>query len=105
MHVLRLALVAQDVLSPWAQPASKKVSVALKRGRTRKLRISTRLDGNVTASVAGPAGVKVAFASGRGKRQSADGRSASATVCGGRATTLTLRAPRAGRFTLTYSTP
>jgi hypothetical protein len=100
-----LSLVSQDVLEPWAQPPARTLTVQLKRGQTRKLRIATPLDGGVSASVTGPAGVKVAFATGRARRQAANGRSATATVCGARAATLTLQAQRAGRAALTYSTP
>lgn len=100
-----LALVAQDVLQPWVQQPSRRVSGRLRRGELRRLRISTPLDGIATARVAGPAGIRLAFATGRSRRQSADGRGASATACGVRTMTLTLRAPRAGRFVLTYSTP
>lgn len=98
-----LDLVAKDVLQPWTQPAPRRVTGSLRRGQVRRLRISTPLDGIATARVSGPAGVRLAFATGRSKRHSADGRGASATVCGSRTTTLTLRAPRAGRFALTYS--
>jgi hypothetical protein len=100
-----LALVEQDVLEPWTAPVSHKVSVSLKRGEGRRLRIATPLDGTATASVAGPPGIRVAFAGGRGARQSASGRTASTTVCGGRVTSVTLKAKRAGRFVLTYSNP
>jgi hypothetical protein len=100
-----LALVEQDVLAPWTAPVSRKVSVSLKRGQSRRLRIGSALDGTATASVTGPAGIRIAFAGGRGSRQSASGRSASTTVCGGRVTNVTLNAKRAGRFLLTYSVP
>lgn len=100
-----LDLVAKDVLAPWTAPAAHQVSVSLKQGQLRRLRIATPLDGTATATVAGPAGARIAFAGGRGSRQSANGRSAATTVCGRRTTTVTLRAKRTGRFVLTYSTP
>jgi len=100
-----LGLIAEDVLEPWAQPAPRRVSGKLRRGKVRRLRIATPLDGIATARVAGPSGTRIAFATGRSRRHSADGRSATATACGVRTMTLTLRAARAGRFALTYSAP
>jgi hypothetical protein len=100
-----VGLVAQDVLAPWAQPAARQVSGRLRKGKAQRVRISTPLDGGATARATGPAGIRVAFENGRRKRQSADGRTATVTVCGARTTTVTLSARKAGRFVLRYSVP
>jgi hypothetical protein len=100
-----LGLVAQDVLTPWAATPARQLSGVLRRGQVRRVRIATPLDGTATATATGPAGIRVAFANGRGSRRSANGRRASTTVCGVRTTTVTVRAKRAGRFALAYTTP
>ena len=101
-----LDLVAKDVLEPWsASPPRPQLKGSLRKGQARRVRIATPLDGMTTAAVTGPAGIRLAYDTGRSKRQSANGRSAAATVCGARTTTLTLKTRRAGRFVLTYSIP
>jgi hypothetical protein len=98
-----LGIVDQDVLQPWSAPPPLQLKGLVRKGQVRRIRIATPLDGLAAASVAGPAGLRLAFDTGRSKRQSANGRTATATVCGARTTALTLRARSAGRFVLTYS--
>jgi hypothetical protein len=100
-----LALVGQDVLTPWEATPARQLSGVLRRGKVRRVRIGTPLDGTARATATGPAGIRVAFVNGSGSRQSAGGRSASTTVCGSRTTVVTVQAKRAGRFALTYTTP
>jgi hypothetical protein len=71
----------------------------------RNVKLATPFDGNLTASVLGDAGLRLALYSGK-KRIAYGTGSTATTLCGSRA--LTLRVTRAsgrGAFTVTVSLP
>jgi hypothetical protein len=100
-----LSLVEQDVLQPWTAPSVRRVGARLAARRSRSYPVATPLDGEVRASVTGPAGTAVRFVTSAGRAMTPWGRSASVLACGGRALEAAVRMQRAGTFRLTLSTP
>ena len=101
-----LGIVSSDVLQPWTAVTTHRIRGTLKKGRVRKFRIATPLDGSTTAVVqARKGGALTAFFDSTGKQISPGGRRSTATVCGQSTLWVGVQVARAGAFTLTYSTP
>jgi hypothetical protein len=102
-----LALVEQDVGQPWSQ--NHTVTYAGRFGArgssVRNFKIATPLDGNLSVSVQGDAGVRLALYSGK-KRIARGTASTATTVCGSRALTLRVtRTSGSGAFKAAVSLP
>jgi hypothetical protein len=99
-----LDAVRRDAVEPWVGQISR-WSVRLRKGGTASWRVAAALDGAVDASVApaAPATLTLTAADGT-KVASARGR-VSTVACGLPTYTLTLRAARAGTYTLTLLKP
>ena len=99
------SLLQQDILQPWTKPTTSRMTGKLAAGKTRRYRIQTPLDGNIVATVAGKSAPTVRFSTTAGQALTPAGRRASITACGGRELVATVRAKRAGAFTLSVSRP
>jgi hypothetical protein len=107
-----LAAVEQDVLSPWTAPTgTTKTAKLSKNAKSRTFTFATSLDGNLNASVRGPArsGISIVVLQATKQLTHASGGSrvaASATICGQR--TVKIRVTRtagAGTFRLVVAKP
>ena len=110
-----LALVQQDVVSPWAGNASSASTATLtRRARVKTISVATPLDGTlrVTARAARNERVRMQILSSSGAASASTvvagstSRSTSATVCGARSVRVRLTLTRgSGRVALTTSRP
>ena len=101
-----LALLEQDITSPWAGPATVKLHATFGAGVVRTFHVQTQLDGSFTARLTAPTKSKLRLALYNGSTLVMRGGSIQYQVCGQR--TLTLKVERLsgrGAFTVTVTKP
>jgi len=101
-----LALLEQDITSPWKGPTLTHVRGSFGNGRVRTIVTKTTLDGSFVARLHAPAKSRMRLALYAGSRLVASGASVKYEICGQRSLTLKVqRLSGRGAFTVDVSKP